>query len=361
MENSEQSKNSNWMWIADITVLLIFTYGAIRLAEFFNDAFNSWAFSDSVFRALMYVILTTYYFVYLLVNYLVAERKHLPDERSGFFRYIVDSFRVLIAVIPLVILLSRVLLFGMIIPEVALSPTLMDGDHVFFSPVPYGISLPARGDIAIIKKQTFGNDEWHIRRIIGLPGESVELQNGKIIIDNQPLFEPYISEYASHLNISPQVLKSDEYMTMADRRESFMDRPMVATHSDLIGLALFRIAPLPRIGILPTVEYTRSIPSISEPSNTSLTLNQQTIENSELTTTVAPLNPTNTPDMSSDDELLTNTQPQVDGDQRANVPSDVNGGRSFLLVVTIIFLVSILLSGPRQTWQLLKKVLFNRK
>jgi len=101
-------------------------------------------------------------------------------------------------------------------------PTLIQDDRLIVSRLSYFLGKPNRGDI-IVFQYPYGPDRDFVKRIIGLPGETVAIQNGQVFINSTPLpSEGYVKNksYDTH---APITLSSDEYFVMGDNRSGSSD------------------------------------------------------------------------------------------------------------------------------------------
>lgn len=134
-------------------------------------------------------------------------------------------------------------------------PTLNDGDNLIVDKVSYRFVDPGRFDIIVFPFQ-YQADTFYIKRIIGLPGETVQISDGKIYINGRLLDDEYGYGEISNpgLASSPITLKQDEYFVLGDNRNNSTDsrEPSVGNVSrdDIIGRALFRFWPLSGLGFL---------------------------------------------------------------------------------------------------------------
>jgi signal peptidase I len=107
------------------------------------------------------------------------------------------------------------------IEGIAMEPTLSNGDRVFMNKT---IGELKRGDIIVF---LFPKDQSksYIKRIIGLPGEKLEIEDGKIIINGKRLEEPYIPpQYISHDSTAePVMIPTDNYFVVGDNRNYSSD------------------------------------------------------------------------------------------------------------------------------------------
>jgi signal peptidase I len=133
--------------------------------------------------------------------------------------------------------------------------TLSDKDNLIVDKITYRFSEPKRFDIIVFPFQ-YEEDTYYIKRIIGLPGETVQIIDGNILIDGKVLEESYGREVIQSAGRAsePITLGDDEYFVMGDNRNASADsrEPDVGNikRADIIGRAWVRIWPLNKFGIL---------------------------------------------------------------------------------------------------------------
>ena len=133
--------------------------------------------------------------------------------------------------------------------------TLSDGDNLIVDKITYRFSDPQRFDIIVFPFR-YEDHVYYIKRIIGLPGETVQITDGDIYIDGEILQESCGREVIkdSGLAAEPIVLGEDEYFVLGDNRNDSTDSrdPSVGViHRDeIIGRAWLRIWPLDKFGVL---------------------------------------------------------------------------------------------------------------
>lgn len=138
----------------------------------------------------------------------------------------------------------------------SMEPMLSDGDNLIVDKISYRFQEPQRFDIIVFPFQ-YEENTYYIKRIIGLPGETVYIdENGQIFINDVLLKESYGKEVIldSGRAYEPITLGIDEYFVMGDNRNNSSDSrdPAVGNiHRDeLIGKAWVRIWPLNKIGMI---------------------------------------------------------------------------------------------------------------
>lgn len=130
----------------------------------------------------------------------------------------------------------------------------MDGQRLIISRVHYMLANPQRGDIVVFNSPEADSDDPSlIKRVIGLPGELVEIRDREVYINGVKLDEPYIKEPCTYSCRDRQwQLGDDEYFVMGDNRNVSNDSRKFGAikHSAIIGEALFRYWPLHAIGFI---------------------------------------------------------------------------------------------------------------
>ena len=137
----------------------------------------------------------------------------------------------------------------------SMAPTLADGDQLIVEKVSYYFSDPQRYDI-IVFPYPEDPQKHYIKRIIGLPGETVQIVDGYVYINGEPLDEHYGNEVMNNAGVAttPIVLGDDEYFVLGDNRNNSEDSRYAAVgnikRSDISGRAWLRIWPFDSIGML---------------------------------------------------------------------------------------------------------------
>ncbi len=133
--------------------------------------------------------------------------------------------------------------------------TLSDGDNLIVDKITYRFTDPKRFDIIVFPFK-YQEDTYYIKRIIGLPGETVQIVDGTIYIDGEVLEESYGREVMKNAGIAadPITLDEDEYFVLGDNRNDSSDSrdPSVGLidRDEIIGRAWVRIWPLSKFGVL---------------------------------------------------------------------------------------------------------------
>jgi signal peptidase I len=148
-------------------------------------------------------------------------------------------------------------------------PTIIEWDRFLVEKVSYRFRPPKRGDIVVFhptdKANALANEEHlrrgeravnlddFIKRIIGLPGETVAISEGKVWIDGHPLAEEYISaERRPIYEYGPVTISPDEYLVLGDNRNQSWDSHYwgFVPRKNIVGRAFWRFWPLKRMGTI---------------------------------------------------------------------------------------------------------------
>ncbi|PSB10023.1 signal peptidase I [Pleurocapsa sp. CCALA 161] len=139
------------------------------------------------------------------------------------------------------------------IPSGSMLPTLQIDDRLVIDKISYDFSEPKRGDIVVFNPTpTLKQDNYYgafIKRVIGLPGDKVEIQNGRVSVNNIPLRENYL-EASSNYQWGPEIVPAESYLVLGDNRNDSYDSRYwgFVPRNNIIGKAVFRFWPLNRVG-----------------------------------------------------------------------------------------------------------------
>ncbi len=174
--------------------------------------------------------------------------------------------------------LSAILAFGIrtfvaearYIPSKSMVPTLQVDDRLIVDKVSYHFKDPQRGDIIVFMppdeasvvctgpQASQHNKDAYIKRIIGLPGDSVEVKQGQVFINGKPLKEGYVEEVPDY-QYGPRVVPAGSYLVLGDNRNNSCDSHYwgFVPRDNIIGRAIVRFWPLNRLGeITPEPSYS---------------------------------------------------------------------------------------------------------
>ena len=178
-------------------------------------------------------------------------KEKLEDEKvRGFMRWVFE----IVVTLVLAAMVGIMLFQTVTMQESSMEPTIAVGDRFFINRVVYKFSSPKRGDLLVFRTNARDDAALHIRRVIGLPGETVQISGGRILIDGEAYKEgkdfPMISNPG--LASSSITLESGEYFVLGDNRNNsedsrYADIGMVKKRY-IVGKIWFTCAPFEKLG-----------------------------------------------------------------------------------------------------------------
>lgn len=134
-----------------------------------------------------------------------------------------EALSIIIIAFVLAMLLRMTIIEGRFIPTGSMLPTLPIDTRVMVIKFAYWFNEPERGDIIIFKPpESLQVKDDYIKRVIGLPGETVYIHDGQVFIDDQVLVEPYIQE-AIQYTFGPVVVPEGSLFVLGDNRNHSHD------------------------------------------------------------------------------------------------------------------------------------------
>jgi len=178
-------------------------------------------------------------------------------KKNSFGREVWETIRFIAIAMIVVIPIRYFIVQPFIVSGASMDPTFVDKQYLIVDEISYRLSEPTRGDV-IIFKYPVDPTKYFIKRIIGLPGETITIdETGHVTVksgdgkDSIILKEPYV-EFTKRDSVE-RTLGKDEYFVMGDNRaESFDSRMWGPVPRNLItGKAFLRLFPLNVVGVLP--------------------------------------------------------------------------------------------------------------
>ncbi len=177
-------------------------------------------------------------------------------NRRRYYRYEILSFLIMVVVIYLLCTVTvRYVGQKTVVDGSSMAPALEDQDVLIVEKLSYRLQEPQRFDVVVFR-YLYKEDSYYIKRIIGLPGETVQIKDGCVYINDVLLEENFGRESIENPGRAnqPITLGSDEYFVLGDNRNVSSDSrdPSVANvaKEQIIGRAWMRVYPLERLGFL---------------------------------------------------------------------------------------------------------------
>jgi len=139
-----------------------------------------------------------------------------------------------------------------LVNQISMEPTLYEGQILIIAKVNYLFGDPERGNIVVLKDEL--EDKYLIKRVIGLPGEVIDIKNDRVYIDGEELKPDYTQAPTQDNGFIKSKVPEGKYFVMGDNRthsrDSRSDTVGYVNRSNIVGKAVFRIWPVSKIGIV---------------------------------------------------------------------------------------------------------------
>jgi signal peptidase I len=145
------------------------------------------------------------------------QRRSVPRVVLGFVREVLET---VVPAVLIALFITRFVGERTVVNGSSMMPNLLPGESLIVEKVSFRLRAPRRGEIVVIRMDGF--EEHLIKRIIGLPGETVEARDGLVWIDREPLDEPYLRE-DMQWNHGPVVVPPLHVFVMGDNRNHSND------------------------------------------------------------------------------------------------------------------------------------------
>ncbi len=187
---------------------------------------------------------------------MTEDRRATVHSKTGLKNYLDRSlnfwFRDLVVVVGLVLIIVIFLYQPVRVEGVSMMPRIHDQERIFINKFEYRFSSIRRGDVVVF---SFPLDPHRtfIKRIIGLPGETVQILDGKVYINSQELRESYVPRsFEIDEQETPILVSSDHYYVMGDHRNMSNDSRSwgLVPRGNIIGKAVLRYWPLDEFGLI---------------------------------------------------------------------------------------------------------------
>jgi signal peptidase I len=204
-----------------------------------------------------------------------SEPTQKKKRRSGALGFLRELPVLLVIAFLLALLIKTFLVQAFYIPSASMEPTLQIGDRVLVNKVVYHLHDPRRGDIVVFQDPhgtvhrswpsalfhwlteglgvRTGEEKDFIKRVIGLPGDRVEIVKGQVMVNGKKLKEPYLSKVKDRGTYGPYKVPKDHLFVMGDNRTDSNDSRGTLGFIPLkkvVGKAFVVIWPPSRVGWL---------------------------------------------------------------------------------------------------------------
>lgn len=185
-----------------------------------------------------------------------------PSLRQELGAFVWETIKIVVISLVIIFPIRYYLLQPFFVKGASMESNFEDGDYIFIDELSYELGKPHRGDVVVFR-YPLDQSQFFIKRVIGMPGETLEIKNNQIIIhnvahpDGQVLAEPYLDKDQQTLGDMRIKLDDNEYFVMGDNRLRSSDsRRWGAVNRSLItGRAFIRLWPLSEGIRIPHITY----------------------------------------------------------------------------------------------------------
>ncbi len=185
-----------------------------------------------------------------------------PHPRQEALAFIWETVKVVLISLAIIVPIRYFLVQPFFVKGASMETTFEDGNYILIDEISYRLHEPKRGEV-IVFRYPEDRTQFFIKRVIGMPGETVEIKNDKVIIHNKDkpegfvLNEKYLSEGQHTVGDMRVKLDPNEYFVMGDNRLHSSDsRRWGPVNSSLItGRVFFRAWPLNKLGEIKGSNY----------------------------------------------------------------------------------------------------------
>ena len=178
-----------------------------------------------------------------------------PGVRSRSLRSAIEWGAVIVGALVIALVVKVFLIQAFYIPSESMVPTLKVGDRVLVNKLDDGVGGIERGDVIVFDRPggpgADGISEL-IKRVVALPGETIEAEDGRVMIDGEFLDEDYLPDDVTTSSFGPETIPEGHVWVMGDNRNFSDDSRRFKTipEEDIVGTAFVIIWPLGEVGTL---------------------------------------------------------------------------------------------------------------
>ncbi len=186
-----------------------------------------------------------------------AKIENQNENSKSMIRQMIETILYFAVILCAVLLIQRFIIQPVEVDGISMEDTLTNGNHLLLEKVSYWFDDPKRFDVVVFQPYDTDEDMYYIKRIIGLPGETLQIFDNIIYINGVPLEDNHgkeniIEDYG--IASEPITLREDEFFVLGDNRNHSKDSRDesvgVIKQESILGKAWFRIWPLNKLGFI---------------------------------------------------------------------------------------------------------------
>ncbi|MBC8122639.1 MAG: signal peptidase I [Gemmatimonadaceae bacterium] len=170
--------------------------------------------------------------------------KWLKDQR--------ENIQTIVVAVVLALFIRTFVAEARYIPSGSMEPTLQIDDRLIVEKLSYDFTKPQRRDVIVFMPPKKTNiDQAFIKRVIGLPGDTIQVTGGKVVINGVPQQESFIAQPPEY-EMPTMRVPEGQYFVMGDNRNNSFDSHLwgFLPRENVIGRASFRFWPINRVGLI---------------------------------------------------------------------------------------------------------------
>ena len=176
-------------------------------------------------------------------------------------RTVLREVLIVIAVAMAVFIVSRTAIQSFVIVGISMEPSFEEGQRLIINKAVYRFREPARGDVIVFHPPNNQRTDY-IKRIIALPGDTVEIKGEAVYVNDSQLYEPYIKDSPSY-TLPQTEIPDNNYFVLGDNRNNSNDshNDWTVERTDIIGKAWLSIWPPGEWGLAPNYPLQEQLAS----------------------------------------------------------------------------------------------------
>lgn len=187
-------------------------------------------------------------------------RNNSKNENPGVWQTAARWIIGILVVVALAVFVVRMLGERVKVEGHSMEPSLVAGEEVLIDKMSYHFFAVDRYDVVLFTSGEGEEEKIYIKRVVGLPGEQVQIRDGRIYINEMPLETGELMSYYTVAGLAEETvtLKEDEYFLLGDNGDSSEDSRFALVGNvqaeQIVGKVWFRVSPFKDMGFIPKVE-----------------------------------------------------------------------------------------------------------
>lgn len=193
----------------------------------------------------------------------LTRRNVVPSFSESIGSFVLEVAKVVIISLAIIIPVRYFLIQPFYVKGASMEPNFYDNEYLVVDEISYRLSPPNRGDVVVIRNPKHESD-FLIKRVVGLPGERVEIMNGEVTVFNTAFPSGVTLDENAYLELKVRTsstvdvtLSDDEFFVLGDNRDSSLDSRYFGaiTRREIVGRAWIRAWPVNRLSLFSTPKY----------------------------------------------------------------------------------------------------------